>query len=279
MNSQNVEYLILQRYVEQERNPLKALYAKLEAVKLRRFEAAMYRRAALAMACSSVDSELIRQLCPGIKTAVAPNIVDVREYEITSEEEPLTILYQGGMDWFPNRDALEYFVREIFPAVQKEVGNARLIAAGRNPSPEFRARFSDVHGLEFTGTLPDLRPVIAKAAVCVVPLRIGSGTRLKILEGGAMGKAIVSTAIGVEGLNFEPDKEILIADDPVSFARNVVELLLNPARRRSLGEAARRKVIAEYDLAVLERSVAIALRDVDHAIGTKAGKTQPAAVS
>ena len=164
------------------------------------------------------------------------------------------------MDWFPNRDALEYFVRAIFPLVQKEVPGVRLIAAGRNPSPEFRARFADVSALEFTGTLPDLRPVIAKAAVCVVPLRIGSGTRLKILEAGAMGKAMVSTTVGAEGLDFVPGKEILIADDPAEFARNVVELLRDPARRKAIGEAARHRVLQDYDVTALERSIAAAFQ-------------------
>ena len=278
MNSQNVEYLILQRYVEHERNPFKALYARLEANKLRRFEASMYRRAVLAMACSSVDTGLIRSLCSGIETAVAPNVVDVREYVTSAEEEPLTIVYQGGMDWFPNRDALEYFVRAIFPLVQREIPGVRLIAAGRNPSPEFRARFTDVPALAFTGTLADLRPVVARAAVCVVPLRIGSGTRLKILEGGAMGKAMVSTTVGVEGLDFVPGKEILIADDPAEFARDLIQLLRDPVRRKTMGEAARHRVLQDYDVTALERSIAATFQELQKSIGAEAGKTQPVPV-
>ena len=132
--------------------------------------------------------------------------------------------------------------------------------------------------LEFTGTLPDLRPVIAKAAVCVVPLRIGSGTRLKILEAGAMGKAMVSTTIGAEGLDFDPGREILIADDPVSFARNVVDLLHDPARRKALGEAARKRVRQDYDITALERAVASALENLRQSIDAKAGKRQMATV-
>ena len=155
----------------------------------------------------------------------------------------------------------------------------RLIAAGRNPTPEFRARFGDVTALEFTGTLPDLRPVIAKAAVTVVPLRIGSGTRLKILESGAMRKAIVSTSIGAEGLDFEPGKEILIADTPAIFARDVIELLRDPARRKMLGEAARNRVLQDYDRTALERSIMNALESLEQSIGTGAGKSHLASVS
>lgn len=273
LNSHNVEHLILQRYAEQVSNPFNALYARLEAYKLRSFEAATYKRACMVMVCSGLDAALIEELCPEVRTAVVPNVVDVRDYTIAGEEDPFTVVYQAGMDWFPNRDALEYFVRAIFPLVKKEIPGAHLIAAGRNPSPEFRARFADVPALEFTGTLPDLRPVIAKAAVCVVPLRIGSGTRLKILEAGAMGKAIVSTAIGAEGLDFVPGSEILIADDPARFARSVVELLRDPARRKALGEAARKRVLRDYDMAALERSVAGALGSMQQSIGTDAGNT------
>ena len=254
------------------------MYARLEAAKVRRFEAAMYRRAVCAMTCSTVDADLVRQLCPGIQVFIVPNVVDVRDYGLESEEEPFTIVYQGGMDWYPNRDALEYFVRQVLPLVQKQVPRVRLIAAGRNSAPEFKARFSDVTALEFTGTLADLRPVIAKAAVAVVPLRIGSGTRLKILEAGAMRKAIVSTSIGVEGLDFEAGKEILIADDPVTFARDVVELLHDPARRKVLGEAARNRVLRDYDRTVLERSVASALASLERTISIEARKRQLASV-
>jgi polysaccharide biosynthesis protein PslH len=278
MNSHNVEHLILQRYVGQESNPLKSLYARLEAGKLRRFEAAIYKRAVLVMVCSGLDAKLIERICPGVKTVIAPNVVDVREYQISGEVDPFTIVYQGGMDWFPNRDAVEYFARAIFPLVQKEIPNARLIVAGRNPSPEFRARFADVPALEFTGTLPDLRPVIAKAGVCIVPLRIGSGTRLKILEGGAMGKAIVSTTIGAEGLDFVPGKEILIADDPPVFARSVIEVLRDPARRKALGEAARKRVLQDYDFAALDRSIAGAFQNLQQSISTEAGEAQLAPV-
>jgi polysaccharide biosynthesis protein PslH len=272
LNSHNVEHLILQRYARQESNPFKALYARLEAGKLRRFEAATYKRAALVMVCSKLDGDLIEQLCPGVKTVVVPNVVDVRDYEMATEEDPVTLVYQGGMDWFPNRDALEYFVRAIFPLVQKEIPGARLVAAGRNPTAEFRARFSDVPALEFTGTLPDLRPTISRAAVCVVPLRVGSGTRLKILESGAMGKAIVSTTIGAEGLNFVPGEEILIADDPAAFATNVVESLRNPARRKAMGQAARNRVVQDYDVKALERSLAGVFRSLQQSIVTEAGK-------
>ena len=260
----NAEHLILLRYVNQERNPIKKFYAWLEAIKLRRFEIRMYSRADLAIACSKQDINIFRKFCPEVRFSVVPNVVDVRDYEVSHveashDEDPSAIIHVGGLDWLPNRDSLEYFVRDIFPLVQKECSSIRLIVAGRNPTPELRAQFSHMPSIEFTGTVPDLRPVIAEAAVSVIPLRIGSGTRMKILEGGAMGKAMVSTSVGAEGLDFVPGKEILIADTPQQFAASIVELLRDPVRRRRLGEAARQRVGADYDLRTLESSIEIAL--------------------
>jgi glycosyltransferase involved in cell wall biosynthesis len=264
INGLNAEHLILLRYVNHEWNPIKKFYAWLEAIKLRRFEVRMYSRADLAIACSNQDANIFREFCPEVQFSVLPNVVDLGEYEVShvedsQDEDPSAIIHVGGLDWFPNRDSLEYFVRDIFPLVQRECSSIRLIVAGRNPSPELRGRFSHMTAIEFTGTVPDLRPVIAEAAVSVIPLRIGSGTRMKILEGGAMGKAMVSTSVGAEGLDFVPGKEILIADTPEQFAASIVELLRDPVRRRSLGEAARRRVVANYDLRALERSIEVAV--------------------
>ena len=268
VNSCDVAHVLLMRYVEQERNPAKKLYAWLEAIKARRFEAKTFGRAQYGMACSNEDANALHKICPGLEIFVIPNVVDINEYDGTKGEEPDTVIFVGSMDSVPNRDAVSHFVRDILPLIQIEVPGVRFIAAGRNASPEFRASFSHVPAVQFTGTLPDIRPVIAKAAVSVVPLRIGSGTRIKILEGAAMGKAIVSTTLGAEGLDLEPDKEILIADDPRQFASCVTELLRNPERRKSLGEAARRRIAADYDLAALQRSIAFALESLEHNVAS-----------
>ncbi|PYT34817.1 MAG: glycosyl transferase family 1, partial [Acidobacteria bacterium] len=156
------------------------------------------------------------------------------------------------MDWFPNRDAIEFFVNQIFPLIRRDAPAAEFIAAGRNPPRELIDRFSAVPGVKFTGTVPDMRPFLQQAGVCVVPLRIGSGTRLKILESAAAGKAIVSTRLGAEGLDFVDGQEILLADDPVSFAGCIVALLRDPSRRRAMGEAACRRVRQQYSCETLK---------------------------
>jgi len=168
------------------------------------------------------------------------------------------VLYMGGMDWFPNRDAVEFFVTQILPELRVLAPEARFVVAGRNPPAEFVRRFA-ASGITFTGTVPDMRPEIARAAVCVVPLRIGSGTRLKILEAGAMGKPIVSTSIGAEGLDLIKGTEIILEDQPRAFAKAVADLLRDASRRRALGEEARRWVESRYSFPVLRSAVREAL--------------------
>jgi polysaccharide biosynthesis protein PslH len=259
LNNHNVEHLILRRYLKHERHPLKWSYAWLEALKLRRLERDVCRGAALGMACSEPDRQVLQSLAPTLRTVVLPNVVDADAYSPAGGGDPLTVVFQGGMDWYPNRDAVTYFVSHIFPGLQRLVPGVRFVVAGRNPSPELLRRFAGTAGVGFTGTLPDIRGEIAKAAVCVVPLRIGSGTRLKIIEAAAMEKAIVSTPLGAEGLEFVDGEEILIADGHVAFMQAVADLLGDDARRRAMGAAARRRVEAQYDGRALQRAVRAAL--------------------
>jgi glycosyltransferase involved in cell wall biosynthesis len=155
---------------------------------------------------------------------------------------------------------VEFFASSILPPLRELVPGVRFRVAGRAPAPEFRQRLESVAGVEFSGTVPDMRTEIARATVCVVPLRIGTGTRLKILEAGAMEKAMVSTHLGAEGLEFADGEEIVLVDDPASFAREVARLLQDPARRRTMGQAARHRVVKQYGTAVLQS----ALRDCLH---------------
>lgn len=259
VNTHNIEHLLLQRYSNHERNPARRTYAWLEGRKLRRWEQSAWARASLVLACSEQDRAAIGKLCPGLPIAVAPNVVDVDSYTPVFPGDGSTVLYLGGMDWYPNRDAVEFFVSEILPELRTLVPGAKFVVAGRSPSEEFRRRFAGVPQVEFTGTLADIRAEIARAAVCVVPLRIGSGTRLKILEAAAMGKPIVSTRLGAEGLDFADGQELLLADDPRHFGRAVAGLLADASQRRALGQAARRRVERRYDFPVLQAAVHQAL--------------------
>jgi glycosyltransferase involved in cell wall biosynthesis len=259
LDNQNVDHIILQRYISFERNPAKKSYACLECWKTMRWQREACRRSALALACSDFDRTAIQSFAPQVPVIVAPNIVDTDHYQPSVAEQPYTVLYQGGMDWYPNRDAVEFFTSAIWPKIRALVPEARFVVGGRSPSDEFRRRFAAVPRLEFTGTVPDMRAEIAKASVCVVPLRIGSGTRLKILEAAAMAKPIVSTRVGAEGLDFVDGEEIVLADQPEAFAPAVAALLTDPARRQRLGDSARRRVEVQYGLPALRAALRTAL--------------------
>jgi glycosyltransferase involved in cell wall biosynthesis len=264
-----VEHTILERYSRIEENIVKKYYASAEAYLMRFAERRGCSRAAIAMACSRNDGDALRCLNPNVPIFVVPNSVDTDTYDpdvnqISNSTSPV-LLFQGSMDWYPNRDAVEFFARSILPFVRAECPDVRFIVAGRNPPREL---VSELGGsAEFTGTVPDMRPYLSAATVVVVPLRVGGGTRIKILEACAAGRAVVSTTLGAEGLGLKSGKEILLADDPNEFARCVIALLQNSCRRSALGKLARAVVVERYSHLCLKRTLEAAIshfRDVSN---------------
>jgi glycosyltransferase involved in cell wall biosynthesis len=154
------------------------------------------------------------------------------------------------MDWLPNEDAMLYFCRDVLPRIRAQEPHVSLSIVGRAPTPAV-ARLAQEAGVSVTGRVDDVRPYMAESAVYVVPLRIGGGTRLKIFEAMAMGKAVVSTTVGAEGLPVHDGEHLLLADDSESFASAVVRLLRDDDRRRSLEAAARTLVVEHYDWAAV----------------------------
>ncbi len=150
------------------------------------------------------------------------------------------------MGWHPNADAMIYFCQDILPAVQNDFPDLQLYIVGLHPPEQVKA-LGKRPNIYVTGFVPDVRPYIADASVYIVPLRAGSGTRLKILEALAMGKAVVSTHIGAEGLDVTDGRHLLLANQPQEFAARICELLRDPSRRRMLGQAGRALVEEIYD--------------------------------
>ncbi len=259
LNNENIEHVILRRYLDRERNPAKLAYAGLEYWKLKRWERKICRKSTVGMACSDTDRTILARLAPSLRLVIVPNVVDLAPDVAVMPEHPLTVLFQGGLDWYPNRDAVTFFATAILPELRRLVPEVRVVIAGRNPDPNFVRRFQHIPALTFTGTVADMRAVIAQAAVCIAPLRIGSGTRLKILEAAALAKPIVSTNLGAEGLNFQDGEDIALADEPTAFAEAVAGLLRDNRRRTALGQAARKRVEAEYTITTLRHRLRQAL--------------------
>ena len=233
----NVEALLWKRRAQFEERWVDRMVARFEYWKMRRCETAHLRRFHHVIAVSDVDREALTRMAPRSGMTVVPTGVDVSKfsYEPVDVTEPI-VVFTGSMDWNPNIDGVEYFCRDVWPSVLARVPDARLQIVGRDPHPRVRRLASP--SVEVTGTVQSVVEHLRAAAVLVVPLRIGGGTRIKIYEGMALGKPTVSTSIGAEGLDVRPGHDIVLADAPAPFADAIVELLRDPALRRRYGAAA-----------------------------------------
>ena len=251
----NVESALWQRQAKHEASLVKRLAFKLEAAKMTRYERATVKRFQHVIAVSNYDRDLMTEMMDGERISVVPTGVDLREYSAVATEtgyqaDCSNVLFLGSMDWEANIDGVDYFCRKIWPDVQSAVPKARLCVVGRNPHPRVLQRASD--SIEITGRVDSVLPYLEQAAVFVVPLRIGGGTRLKIYEAMAAGKAVVSTTVGAEGLDVHDGQDILLADTESAFAAAVIDLLRNSESRRRLGQAAAR-LAAQYDWAIIAK--------------------------
>lgn len=228
-----------------------ALYSWMQWHKLEQFERAVCLAADAVVAVSQEDAAALAAVDPRIQPTLIPNGVDV-DYYVPSEEvcakplAELSVVFTGKMDYRPNVDAALWFASEVLPRLRGIIPLAHVTFVGQKPAPDLLA-LRGRPGIEVTGFVPDTRPYIADAAVFAVPLRMGSGTRLKVLEAMAMGKAIVSTSFGVAGLECENGREVVIADRPDEFAAAIAALIRDRGRARELGAHARALAVQKYD--------------------------------
>lgn len=255
LNKHDITCQIVRQFGRFESHPLKKIYAAMEAAKIERLEAVNCRAAAAVAVCSDCDAQVLERIAPGARSFVVPNVIDTDKYQPSLRYDGRTVVFVGAMDWLPNQDGANFLIFDILPRLRQLVPAVQVVLAGRNPPQWLRQRFAPYPDVSFTGTVAELRPVIARASVCVVPLRIGSGTRLKILEASAMAKPVVSTTLGAEGLDLRHGKEILLVDEPRSFAEAVAFLLQDDARAAAMGAAARQAIEEHYSIPALRRSL------------------------
>ena len=247
----NVEYVIRKRHWERESNPLRKWALRREWEKARTIEAEVCRAFDHVIAVSRDDREMIEREFGVTTVSDIPTGVDLdyyrpRQAAEQSASRPGNLVFVGSMDWYPNEEGILWFAEQVYPRIRQMAPEANLTVVGRNPSPRLRQLAAQDASIEITGSVPDVRPYLERALAVVVPLRIGGGTRIKIFEAMAMGRAVVSTHLGAEGLPVTSGSDILLADDPGAFADAALSLLGQPALRERIGSAARAKVTRDH---------------------------------
>jgi glycosyltransferase involved in cell wall biosynthesis len=257
-DAHNAEYLLQRRAFTTDVAHLgrwhKALYSLVQWWRLRRFERQVCLASDHVLAVSQADKRVLTRLSPGIEErgTLLPNGVDPAYWSRDADypTAPIrgsgdTLVFDGSMDFRPNVDAVRWFTEEVWPIIRAERPGARFYIVGRNPTREVQA-LGRLPGITVTGSVDDPRSWVAAATVYVVPMRMGGGVRLKVLQAMAMGCALVSTPMGMEGIEVQPGKEALMARSPQAFAEATISILSDPQRRAKLGLAARETAATHY---------------------------------
>lgn len=247
LSQQNVDSAIWRRLCSETANPFYKFAYWTQQLAFQRYERVLSPKFDAVTCTSDIDAAVFQRHTARDAIEIIPNGVDITHYQPDfSSEVSAHLIYIGSMDWYPNEDAVGFFTDEVLPRIQERVPDVRFSIVGGNPSARVQ-KLAEREGVVVTGRVPEIKPYFAEATVFVVPLRIGSGTRLKILEALAMGKAIVSTSVGAEGLDLKDGEEIFIADEPTVFADAVTRLLTDASLRRRIGENGRARVERDYD--------------------------------
>jgi sugar transferase (PEP-CTERM/EpsH1 system associated) len=247
IDQHNLEYEIRLRTYQHESTWLRKWYNRLEGSLLKPVEIERCRNADIVLVTSERERLILKNMLPRSVIDVVPNGVDIELFceNSTAREVRGRIIFTGSMEYYPNVHAVQYFAQKCWPLIRKHLPHATWHIVGKNPLPPVQ-KLAELPGVTVTGTVPDVRPHLACAEVAIVPLQIGSGTRLKILEALAMRKAVVSTSQGCEGLSVVPGKHLQVVDQPQAFAEAVIAFMNNPEMRKAYGNAGRALVEAEY---------------------------------
>lgn len=250
LSEQGVEFLVYERHFKKHKNPIVRLMGSFDARKMKTYEIETIKKFNTCVVVSEFDLKHISALAPQVNFEVVPNGVDYSFYrpeKTESKHQEPRIVFIGTFKFFGNVDAVLYFCKRILPVIREEIPNVKLDVIGIDPPKAVTRLASKDILIKGYVSIEEYKKDLANCAVFIAPLRSGSGTKLKILEAMAMGKAVVTTSIGIEGIEAEPGKEVMIADTPQDFAEKVIQLLSDPELRDQIGASARELVESNYD--------------------------------
>ena len=268
MRAHNVEHEIWERVADHETNLLKRWYLRHLTAKLRRYEWQMLDRYDLILPISALDEAAFREAGGTTESVVIPIGLDPARYTATPlrSEQPLRLSFIGSLDWMPNQEGLLWFVRRVWPKLRRAFPTLELHVAGRNTPPAIQQL--RIPGITVHGEVPCARTFIRQYPVMVVPLLSGSGMRAKIVEGMALGKVVLTTKVGLEGIPAGHRETVLVADQPAAFVDALRWLVQHPDRLASVGAGARRFFEQRYDHRVIAERL---LRQYEQLVGTPVG--------
>jgi len=249
LDMHNIESQFIERFSKIETNILRKLYAYITSKKLKDYEIINSRKFDICLTVSEEERKTFQFYAQHKSIKVVPNGVDLSYFSPSGvEADPFTLLFLGKLDYRPNIDALQYFIAEIWPLIHSRIPEAKFVIVGKGMSENLRSSLVSKHVI-VKGYVEDIRNVLSICTAVVVPLRYGGGTRIKILEALAMGKPVISSSLGCEGIEILNGKEILVADSPESFAESVIQVLMRQDLRLKLGRMGRELVEEKYNWA------------------------------
>lgn len=262
LNHHNVESDMMEVRAKQEVHPLERWYFGRQVVRLRELERVAAAEARVNLVVSDLDGERLRRIVPGCAAHTVSNGVDVDYFtpDPAARPEARSLVFIGGMSWYPNRDAMQFFAREIWPRVRAADPSWRAALVGLNPPPEVLAAAA-AGGVEAPGFVDDVRPWFDAAAIYVCPIRTGGGTRLKILDALAMGKPLVATKFAVEGLGLTEGEHYVAAETPADFAAALERVAADPLLRERLARNARRVAAERFSWTIIGEHLDRAYRE------------------
>jgi glycosyltransferase involved in cell wall biosynthesis len=256
---QNIESDVAARRMQQADNPIHNLRDRLIWQRLVQFERHWLGQFSVCVAVSPHDADRIGELAPSVLVIIVPNGVDCAEFSAENNNRSSnTVLFFGSLSYQPNIDALNWFCHEVWPHIHAASPEFEFEIVGLRPGRRI-TRLADLPGIRVTGFVPDIRQKLWSSALCVAPLRIGGGTRIKILEAMAASCPVVSTSIGAEGLEVEDGKHLQIADSQEGFVEKTIDLLRSPEKRAKLAQAGRELTVEKYDWQMLAPHLEYAL--------------------